>query len=78
MTCNWVVGRGRDDESGEPDDLFVPPAAALAGKIYKTLMSQVTAGKKFGGINEVDGVKFDLKKSEIANLREARACSYGK
>ena len=31
-------------------------------------MSQVTAGKKFGGINEVDGVKFDLKKSEIANL----------
>jgi hypothetical protein len=37
-------------------------------KIYKTLMSQVTAGKKFGGINEVDGVRFDLKKSEIANL----------
>ena len=52
----------------ETTDLFVPPSAALAGKIYKTLMSQVTAGKKFGGINEVDGVRFDLKKSEIANL----------
>jgi hypothetical protein len=55
-------------EINETEDLYIPPSAALAGKIYKTLMSQVTAGKKFGGINEVDGVKFDLKKSEIANL----------
>ena len=68
MTCNWLVGRGRFKEIGETTDLFVPPSAALAGKIYKTLMSQVTAGKKFGGINEVEGVRFDLKKSEIANL----------
>lgn len=68
MTCNWLVGRGKFDVVGESEDLFVPPSAALAGKIYKTLMSQVTAGKKFGGINEVDGVRFDLKKSEIANL----------
>ncbi len=68
MTCNWLVGRGRFEEIGEADDLYLAPSAALAGKIYKTLMSQVTAGKKFGGINEVDGVRFDLKKSEIANL----------
>ena len=68
MTCNWLVGRGRFNEIGETTDLFVPPSAALAGKIDKTLMSQVTAGKKFGGINEVEGVRFDLKKSEIANL----------
>ncbi len=68
MTCNWLVGRGRFKEINEQDDLFIPPSGALAGKVYKTLMSQVTAGKKFGGINEVDGVKFDLKKSEIANL----------
>ncbi|MCW3162370.1 DUF5458 family protein [Chryseobacterium oryctis] len=68
MTCNWLVGRGRFEEIDELEDLYIPPSAALAGKIYKTLMSQVTAGKKFGGINEVEGVKFDLKKSEIANL----------
>ncbi|WP_281632000.1 DUF5458 family protein [Flavobacterium luteolum] len=68
MTCNWLVGRGRFDQIEENEDLHIAPSAALAGKIYKTLMSQVTAGKKFGGINEVDGVKFDLKKSEIANL----------
>ncbi|MBD0332194.1 MAG: DUF5458 family protein [Chitinophagaceae bacterium] len=70
MTCNWLVGRGKYDEVGEEEELFVPPAAALGGKIYNTLMSQVTAGKKYGGINEVDGVRFDLKKSEIANLEK--------
>ncbi len=62
MTCNWLVGRGKYSEIEEEDDLFVPPSSALAGKIYTTLMSQVTAGKKYGGINEVDGVRFDLKK----------------
>ncbi|OQP58094.1 type VI secretion system contractile sheath protein TssC [Niastella vici] len=70
MSCNWLVGRGRFAEIGEEDDLRVPPSPALAGKIYNTLMSQVTAGKKFGGINEVDGVRFDLKKSEIASLEK--------
>src|SRR5688572_1657325 len=70
MACNWLVGRGRFAEIGEEDDLLVPPSAALAGKIYNTLMSQVTAGKKYGGINEVDGVRFDLKKSEIASLEK--------
>lgn len=68
MTCNWLVGRGKHDEIEEQDNLYIAPSAALAGKVYNTLMSQVTAGKKYGGINEVDGVKFDLKKSEIANL----------
>ncbi len=70
MSCNWLVGRGKFEEVDEEDDLFVPPAAALGGKIYNTLMSQVTAGKKHGGMNEVDGVRFDLKKSEIANLEK--------
>lgn len=70
MACNWLVGRGKHDEVGEDEDLFVPPSSALAGKIYQTLMSQVTAGKKHGGINEVDGVRFDLKKSEIAQLEK--------
>lgn len=68
MTCNWLVGRGKVSEVGEEDDLTVPGSAALAGKMYYTLMSQVTAGKKHGAINDVDGVKFDLKKSEISHL----------
>jgi len=68
MTCNWLVGRGKVTEVGEEDDLTIPGSAALAGKMYYTLMSQVTAGKKHGAINDVDGVKFDLKKSEISHL----------
>ena len=35
-----------------------------------TPMSQVTAGKKFGVINEVSGVAFPLKKSEISLLEK--------
>jgi hypothetical protein len=68
MTCNYLVGRGKVAEVGEEEDLYVPGSAALAGKMYKTLMSQVTAGKKHGCMNEVDSVRFDLKKSEISQL----------
>jgi len=46
MTCNWLVGRGKFSELGEEEDLYVPPSGALAGSVYKTLMSQVAAGKK--------------------------------
>ncbi len=70
MTCNWLVGRDKFSEIGEEEELFVPPSSALGGTIYNTLMSQVAAGKKHGGLSEVDGVKFDLKKSEIANLEK--------
>lgn len=68
MTCNYLVGRGKVAEVGEEEDLYVPGSAALAGKMYQTLMSQVTAGKKHGSMNEVDTVRFDLKKSEISQL----------
>lgn len=68
MACNWLIGRGKYSEIGEEEDLHVSPGAALAGKIYTTLMSQITAGKKYGGINEVDSVVFPLKKSEISQL----------
>lgn len=68
MACNWLIGRGKYNEIGETSDLHVSPAAALAGKVYTTLMSQITAGKKHGGINEVDSVVFPLKKSEISQL----------
>jgi hypothetical protein len=70
MTCNWLVGRDKYSEIGEEDVLYVPPSGALAGNIYQTLMSQVAAGKKHGSLSEVDGVTFDLKKSEIANLEK--------
>jgi hypothetical protein len=70
MACNWLVGRGKQQEVGEEEDLFVPPSTALAGKVYSTLMSQVAAGRKYGALNEIDGVRFALKKSEIAQLEK--------
>ncbi len=70
MTCNWLLGRQAATNVGEEDNLYIPPSSALAGKIYNTLMSQVVAGKKFGGLNEVESVRFDLKKSEISELEK--------
>jgi hypothetical protein len=71
MACNYIVGRQKNAEIDEEEDVRVPPSAALAGKLYYTLMSQVTAGKKHGGMNEVEAVRFDLKKSEISAMDKA-------
>lgn len=68
LTCNWLLGRQREESVGEEENLYIPPSSSLAGKIYNTLMSQVVAGKKFGGLNEVESVRFDLRKSEISEL----------
>jgi hypothetical protein len=68
MIANYAVGRGRYEELEEKEPLFVPLSAAVAGKVYNTLMSQVAAGKKYGMLNEVAGVRVALKKSEIAEL----------
>ena len=70
MTCNWLLGREMNARVGEDEHLYVPGSSALAGKIYNTLMAQVVAGKKFGSINEVESVRFDLKKSEISELEK--------
>jgi len=70
IAANWLVGRGKDAEIEEEEDVYVAPSSALAGNIYRTLMSQVAAGKKFGGLNEVSGTRFTLKKSEINNLEK--------
>jgi hypothetical protein len=82
MTCNWLAGRGKMQEIGEEEDLYVAPSAALAGKVYNTLMSQVTAGRKHGALNGVQGVRFPLKKTEIASLEKAglvpMVAEYGK
>ncbi len=71
MAANYIVGREKNAEIEEEEDLMVPPSAALAGKLYYTLMSQVTAGKKHGAMNEVEKIRFDLKKSEISAMDKA-------
>ncbi|WKN41299.1 type VI secretion system contractile sheath protein TssC [Tunicatimonas pelagia] len=70
MTCNWLVGREQYEDLDEDEPMYIPPSTALAGKIYSTLIAQPTAGKMHGGLNEVDGVAFPLKKSEISELEK--------
>lgn len=70
MTCNWLVGRDKHADLGEEETLLIPPSTALAGKIYSSLIAQPTAGKMHGGINEIDGVSFPLKKGEVSELEK--------
>ena len=68
MTCNYIVGRGKNKDVGEEEDIYVPGSSALAGKLYCTKMSQPVAGKTYGTIDEVDAVRFDMKKADISEL----------
>jgi hypothetical protein len=70
LTCNWLVGRQKYEDLDEEDDIYLPPSTALAGKIYSTLIAQPVAGKMHGGLSEVSGIKFDMKKSEISELEK--------
>ena len=68
MTCNYLIGREKSVEHGEEEHVFVPPSSSLAGRLYSSLMSQPTAGKKYGELFEVAGTAFDLKKREIGQM----------
>ena len=70
LVCNWLIGRAKYAELGEEEDLHISPSSALSGKVYSSLMSQITAGKKYGALDEVDAVVFPLKKSEISKLEK--------
>lgn len=70
VACNYLVGRGKDDSIGEDEDVYVSPASALAGKVYGENMAQVAAGKKYGTLAEVQGVRINLKKSELTNMEK--------
>lgn len=75
MACNWLVGRESEKlSSGECEEeaFYVSPAGALAGMMYDeaTPISQGRAGKKYGTVADVKGVKLDLLKSEIATLMD--------
>lgn len=70
LCCNWITARAKYDELGEEDDMRISPASALAGRIYSTLMSQVTAGSTYGTIYDADAVRFRLLKSELTKLEQ--------
>lgn len=70
MACNWLVGRGAYEQFGETEDLYIPPSAALAGKIYSNPMQQTSAGKRDGLLKEVKGVRFPLMQNEVGDVGE--------
>ena len=70
MTCNWLLGREKEGDVGEEEDIYLPPSAALAGLLYATRISQPPAAYKHGGLSEVSGVHFDLRHSEISDLEK--------
>jgi len=70
LTCNWLVGREKHAEIGEEEPLFIPPSAILAGRMYKTSIAQVVAGKKFGELLGVKGTMIPFLKTELSKLRE--------
>jgi len=70
VTANWLVGRPTEPMAGEMNPLYIPPAGALAGKLYNsnTPMAQGTAGEKYGTLSEIKGVHLDMMKEEITGL----------
>ena len=70
VTANWLVGRSSELIAGEVTPLYIPPAGALAGKLYNTNtpMAQGAAGEKFGTLSEIKGVHIDMMKEEITGL----------
>jgi len=72
MACNYILGRKKSDaDNEEEEDLYLPPSAAIAGRMVNTdeiPISQGIAGKKFGTIDMAKGTRMDLLKSELAAL----------
>lgn len=68
MACNYLVGRGKYEELEEDEDLYVHPSTALAGKVHMNLISQVSAGLQFGALEQTDGVRLNLLKTEVGEL----------
>ncbi len=70
MTCNWLIGREAQTDVGEEESITLPPSAALAGKIYNPdiPISQPIAGKQYGTLENVDGVRFKLLQEHIGQL----------
>lgn len=75
MTCNYVLGRKKSELAGEYEDVYIPGSAALAGKMSNSdvdngglVIAQGAAGWKHGTLDNVQGARFDLKKSEIAKI----------
>lgn len=71
VACNYILARRKSELSTEDDDLYIPPSGAIAGRMCDTdniSIAQGVAGKKYGSLNKVPSVRFNLLKSELTKL----------
>lgn len=71
VACNYILGRRKSELSAEEEDLFIPASGAIAGRmtdVDNISISQGVAGRKYGYLNRVPTVRFDLLKSELTKL----------
>ena len=72
MACNYILGRKKSDPDNKKEqDLFIPPSAAIAGRMVnteETPISQGIAGKKFGTMDNARGTRLALLKSDVSAL----------
>lgn len=81
MTANWIEGRPSEKlSSSERDEkaFFIPPSAALAGKIYgQTNLSQSSAGQMYGILHKVNTVENNLYFVEVEGIRNCHIVPIG-
>ena len=70
MPCNWIVGREAYTELGQQEHLYVSPAMALAGMLWGGHIAQPSAGVQHGKLKMASGVRFSMRKGEIAQLED--------
>ncbi|NID12117.1 type VI secretion system contractile sheath protein TssC [Fibrivirga algicola] len=70
MPCNWIVGREAYTELGQEEHLYISPAMALAGMLWGGHIAQPSAGVKHGKLKMASGVRFSMRKGEIAQLED--------
>ncbi|MCK5125871.1 MAG: hypothetical protein KAR42_06415 [candidate division Zixibacteria bacterium] len=69
---NYLLARSANEY--EDDDMWIPPSAAVAGKMYQgdtTIgMQQPAAGFKFGKINEAKYLRFKANQPDASKINE--------
>lgn len=70
MVCNWLILRKANIDIGEMRPLYGPSSLAVAGKMYKELISQVAAGVKHGKIHGAFGAHIEKYFSETQQIEQ--------
>jgi hypothetical protein len=70
--ANYVLGRPANEY--EDDDVWVPPSAVVAGKMYQgditVGMQQPMAGYKYGKINDAKNIRFKCNQPNASKINE--------